>query len=387
MPKRTAIFTICSKNYLTQADVFFGSARDTHPDADLYLGLADDGDVHLDHVEVIPAESLRIPEFRSVAFGYDIMEFNTAIKPFLFLRLFERGYDDILYFDPDIMLFRRLDAVFDALEAGASFILTPHLCSPPGFKAPRREIDVMRTGVYNLGFLACSQQTETEPLLRWWARQLRYHCVNDQSGGLFVDQKFMDLMPGFAAHALVLRDTSMNVAYWNLAQRFLDRTEAGWSVDGQPLAFFHFSGFDPHEPRRVSKHVPDQLASGALADLLALYAEQMLRRPPVWGAPYGYARFDSGTTIPDLARHMFREQNPAWSEDPFATFEAHLLRPSPHATLGQSGEVVSNLMYALHARSAELRRRFDLGNRFHVTSFAKWFRQNATGHGIPERFV
>ena len=59
------------------------------------------------------------------------MEFNTAIKPYLMLRLFERGYDKVIFFDPDIEIYRRLDDILALLEGGTSFVLTPHFCEPP----------------------------------------------------------------------------------------------------------------------------------------------------------------------------------------------------------------------------------------------------------------
>ncbi len=387
MQQRTAIFSICSNNYVPQAEVFFDSARCHHPEADLYLGLADESTGKQDYppdIRVLPADQLGIPDFRSVAFGYDIMEFNTAIKPYVMLKLFQLGYTQVLYFDPDILIFRRLDSIFEALAAGASFVLTPHLCSPPGTGALRSEVDVMRTGIYNLGFLASSRQPETEPVLRWWARKLRHECINDQTGGIFVDQKFMDLVPGFTDHTRVLRDTTMNVAYWNLAQRRLDTQDRAWTVDGRPLGFFHFSGFDATKPGRLSNHVACGQVSGALQSLLSFYADRILAKGSRSAPPYAYGTFKSGTPIPKLVRQMFREKHLTWSGDPFSTYEAFLRLPSPNAAHGRSGEIVTHLMDYVFHHSDGLRFRFDLRNRVHVSAFTRWFAEYAPTVGIAE---
>ena len=47
MPCSTVVFSICSNNYLSQAEVLFASVRAVHPEVDLVLGLADlrDADV------------------------------------------------------------------------------------------------------------------------------------------------------------------------------------------------------------------------------------------------------------------------------------------------------------------------------------------------------
>ncbi len=390
MSRRTAFVTICSNNYLAQAEVLFASLRAFHPDADLVLGLADAFDTeeaYPDGVEVLPADRLGIPDFQSFAFSYDVMEFNTAIKPYLMLRLFERGYDNVIFFDPDIELYRRLDDVLALLEGGASFVLTPHLCEPPHPAASRTEQHVMQTGVFNLGFIAASQRTETEPTLRWWARKLRYDCRNDQAKGLFVDQKYMDLLPGLTEHTRVLRDTSLNVAYWNIPPRSVSGgPEEGWRVDGRPLGFFHFSGFEPERPDRLSKYAPVPLATGALAKLLAGYAQRRLAASRRAGGsrPYAYGRFASGVAIPELVRRMFREKHLTWSGDPFRSYDRYVRLPNPWARTGTLGERVTNLMQHVHARSDELRFAFRLDNPFEVSAFTRFFARDAAARGIDE---
>ncbi len=400
-PAPTAIVSICSNNYLSQAEVFFDTARRFHPDAALVLGLADLVDPALRYpegVEVVEAAALGIPDFPCFAFAYDVTEFNTAIKPTLMLRLLERGHRHVVYFDPDIALYRRLDDLLALLAGGASFVLTPHFCSPPGEGAPRTERHIMQTGVYNLGFLATSQTPETEPLLRWWARRLQHDCVNEQAQGLFVDQKYMDLLPGLAAHAAVSRDPGFNVAYWNLDRRRVEAgpgsgPEGGWTVDGRPLGFFHFSGFRPDHPREVSRYASEPQAAGALADILAGYAE--LRRAASARAsargsapsghdvrPYAYGRFASGVGIPDMVRRMFREKHLTWSGDPFADYDRYSRLPHPACRVGTGGEIVTNLMHHHHGRHAQLAFAFDLANPFEVTAYARFFAREAERLGV-----
>ena len=78
-------------------------------------------------------------------------------------------------------------------------MLTPHVCAPAEGSAFPDDIGIMQAGVFNLGFLGVGATPETERLLRWWSRRLEHQCLNDQPGGIFVDQKFMDLLP---AHSL-----------------------------------------------------------------------------------------------------------------------------------------------------------------------------------------
>ena len=358
---RLAIFTICSNNYMPFARVLFDSLSRHHPEAALFLCLADRAldrpGFYGDRCTMIEAEDLSIPDFPGFAFRYDIMEFNTALKPFMFLHLLEdRGFDAVIYLDPDIAVFAPLAGVIAALRGSASFFLTPHLCAPNEDPREPNDLTILRSGAYNLGFLGVSRSGETAALLGWWARRLLYQCINAQAEGIFVDQKFMDLIPSFAEHAVISHDTTLNVAYWNLAQRALARTGQGWTVDGAPLTFFHFSGFNPDAADRLSKHDPrfrGDLAP-ALAALTAHYAACL--RDAGYGSvpvpPYAYGRFASGTAIHAAIRAMFRDGPPFQGGDPFAEYEAFLDEPWPGSWSGAAeaaapGSRVTHLMQGL----------------------------------------
>src|ERR1700744_4149742 len=126
-----AIFTICSNNYVSMARIFIATAQKFHPEATLYLCLADtllpEPGFYPEGCRVVPIDTLDILDFRPFAFRYDVMELNTAVKPFMFQHLFAEGHDTVLYFDPDIEIFSRLEQILTPLRDGASFVLTPHL--------------------------------------------------------------------------------------------------------------------------------------------------------------------------------------------------------------------------------------------------------------------
>ena len=104
----------------------------------------------------------------------------------------------------------------------------------------------------------------------------------------------------------ILRTPTLNLAYWNLEGRALARTRTGWTVDGHPLTFFHFSGFDPRRPLTLSKHQNRVKAEAGspLARLLADYAEAMLRNghEAASAVPYAHSRFATGRTVTPLMR-------------------------------------------------------------------------------------
>lgn len=384
--KKTAIFTICSNNYLGSARTFLESVRRHQADADLFLCLADCGveipGFYDPEWTVVEASHLAIPDFAGFSFRYDVMEFNTALKPFMFRHLLEiLGYDIVLYFDPDIEVFRPLDAIISKLSEGASFFFTPHLCAPSEEKHDPNDITIMKAGVYNLGFLGVAQGEESSRVIAWWARRLRYQCVNAQSEGIFVDQKFMDLVPGFAPHAHVSHDLTLNVAYWNLPQRCLEQRDEAWFVDGEPLTFFHYSGFDPVRPTRLSKHESrfDGRMPEPLRNLTQAYAEKLIDNgyKTFAGIAYAYARFASGTVIHTYVRQMFRHWHSIWPGDPFVNYEAFLHEPWPGAARARPGYVVTNFMKFLYDMFPSLNTRLDLSNPDHVVELVNWYVMDA----------
>lgn len=398
MPHRKlAIFTICSNNYMPMARAFLASAARMHPEADLFVCLADrivamDG-LYGDLGEIIPVENLAIPDLPGFTFRYDVMELNTAVKPFMFLHLLEdRNYSQVLYFDPDIEIFARLELVLHALEDGAVFALTPHVLSPAENLVEPNDLNFLRAGTYNLGFLGAKRSLELLEILHWWARRLTYHCVNDQASGLFVDQKFIDLVPGFVSKVAILRDSTLNVAYWNLLQRRLERSADTWTVDGRPLTFFHYSGFDPHIPNRLSKHTSlfEGTLDAPLAEFLTSYAERLtgLGFGRIPRGTYAYGRFESGAPIPDIVRRMFRERHPAWPTNPFKTFEAQLHRPNVDFPVFSSSIVITNFLAYLHETSPFLRSCMDIAAPSGQHLLIDWFIKHAARDlGMDARLV
>lgn len=380
------------------ATILLNTAKAHHPYASLYLCLADkklpEEGFYPQGVEVVSAAELDIYDFDDFAFRYDIMEFNTAVKPFMFRKLLEAGHDAVLYFDPDIEVFSELRGVLDPLASGASFVLTPHICQPEEGEHYPGDIGVMQAGIYNLGFLGVSACPETDALLHWWSRRLRYQCVNNQPGGIFVDQKFMDLIPAYAGKARVLRDTNLNVAYWNLQQRELARgVDNTWLIDGAPLGFFHYSGFNPRNLKQLSKHTAAFRGAempAALIELCTAYAEKLiaLGHGTVPAGLYAYGRFASGTPVTDVIRQMYRDRHVLWcSGNPFETYEEYLHLPTPGTWTGSRAFVVTNLMLDLWKRDVGLQIAFNLQTPTGVEGFCRWYCSHALDRVADPRLI
>jgi hypothetical protein len=393
---RLAVFSLCSNQGVPQAQLLFETIKTFLPYADCFLVLADALHPAVPYplgCVVIPADELDIPDFASVAFRYDRHEFSAAIKPFAFIHLLGvRGYTHCLYFDPDIEVFSPLPTVMAALEANASFVLTPHILAPAEQVEGPDDIAIMRGGTFNLGFLGVSGTREARDRLGWWARWLCTHCVDDRPIGLFIDQKFMELMPGLACGVRILRDPGLNLAYWNLPQRrFQPDALDGPVVDGGPLGFFHYSGFNPATPDRLSTEINRfhrRILPSSWRQFLASYADRLraVGHGRIPADSYAYGRFASGVPIPPVARRLFRDDHPAWAGDPFETFEAWAHLPAYAAVPGIGSAVPSLTMQWLQARDPGLVR-FTLQEPAGSAHVTRWWLERGPSVGIDRRFL
>lgn len=322
--------TIVANNYLAYARAFTRSFLARHPEGKVCVLVVDrpqPGHRYEDEPFAVTfADQLGIPAFSHVAFRYSIVELNTAVKPYFLLHLHRTlGCDRICYFDPDILVLDDLSELYERLGR-ADAVLTPHLTAPIEDRAVPNEREILLSGIYNLGFLGLSFNERTFPFLDWWSRRLYRECVSEVERGLFVDQRWMDFAPAFLPEADILRDPGYNAAYWNLAHRTVaPRGDGRWLVNGVPLRFFHFSGYDFRRPEMISKFQsrftfadrPDVLP------LFQLYGESIRAegQEEVQDYPYQYGRFDNGIPVPEISRRTLRQVDPEgrrWP-DPFAT--------------------------------------------------------------------
>lgn len=308
-----AACTIVSRNYLSHARVLGESYLRHHPGAHFYCLVVDDlpagVDLGVEGRLITPAE-LGLSYFYEMCFKYDVTELCTAVKPTLLKLLIDRyGEERVAYFDPDILVTRSLTELEQALASG-DMVLIPHLLAPIPLDGKRpSEQDMLVAGSYNLGFIGLRASAESHRMLHWWEERLRDHCRVSPAEGLMVDQKWIDLVPNMFPSTVVLRDDAYDVAYWNLNSRHLTQRGTALLVNGRPLAFFHFSGFDPRQPTLLSKHQNrfDVEPGSTLAQLLEHYAGLHARHGHAETASweYGYNRFDNGSGVHPILRRLY----------------------------------------------------------------------------------
>lgn len=332
---RKAVFSIVAKNYIPMANALGDSVKRQHPDLPFFIVVADpeDGLIRFDEQRypIIPAAQLGIGKLAEMAFKYNVTEFCTALKPFSFQYLFGQGFDQVIYFDPDIFVFNSLDAMFGRLN-DASLIVTPHVCTLQNhYTGLVPEAMLLGVGIFNFGFCALSNSQNGRRIADWWAIRLTDQCYGDKIDCLHTDQKWMDFMPSLIDDVYIERGLGYNVAIWNWHERRVqERDGQFWvinRIDGtgrMPLVFYHFSNYHFREAANPDRFRPKYVQRFTdlfpVGDFYArqLANEQMGEYSRLY--TYSYNVFSDGSPIVQFQRRLYRRlvESGYSFADPFA---------------------------------------------------------------------
>ena len=322
-------FTSITNNYLPKARALAHSIKRHSPDVSFVLLLAEDVNELLLRPDdpfdaFLTVKELDIPDMKGWLFKHTVVEVCTALKGPALTKLLD-GNDDkaVLYFDPDMIVTAPLDPLFAHFDNG-SILLTPHGIEPETTLDGiiDNEISHLRYGVYNLGFVGVRNTRAGLKFAHWWAARLHDFCYDDIERGIFTDQRWVDLAPAFFDGVKVLRDPAYNVATWNLTHRVVTGSlEAGLQVNGRPLIFYHFSGFDSGAQEIMLNKYGKE--SPVLKDFRAWYIDECRRlgQDQIGTLPWTYSTFDNGQPITNAHRKLYRDRQDlqAAFPDPFLT--------------------------------------------------------------------
>ena len=316
MSQKTHTYTSITSNYLPKARVLAGSIKLLYPDIQFHLILSDNAPVGfcLDDEpfdSVIYAEELVTDNFPGWAFGHSVVELCTAVKGVALEHIFNAfEAEQVFYFDPDMVVFGRLDQLQDILGR-SSVVLTPHQTDPEtsDMGILDNEVSSLLHGVFNLGFVGVRNSSEGRRFSRWWAERLLKYCHDDLPAGLFTDQKWVNLAPCFFDEVHVLRSPAFNVATWNLTNRKATGSlDQGILINGEPLGFYHFSGFDSGDQITMLERYGKE--SPVLYELREWYIAECERlgQEALGTIPSKYHHFSNGEPISRGCRVLYRQR-------------------------------------------------------------------------------
>lgn len=261
-------------------------------------------DRYLDEIDLLGEEA--VPWL----FRHDIVEACTAVKGRALKRLLaEPDCDAVIYLDPDIAVFGPLTPVADLLTEH-SVVLTPHQLQPEETEigVADNEIGSLGYGVYNLGFVGVANTAEGRAMADWWTARLDMWCYDRRDIGVFVDQKWCDLIPCFFPGTYILRDPGYNVASWNLSGRTLRiDMDGAINVNGSPLRFYHFTKLGITGDTQTRRYARGNVE---VYEVWSWYRRAVARNadPRIPAGWWHYGTFEDGTEIPKAAREIYRDR-------------------------------------------------------------------------------
>ena len=252
MKSKNLVYTSINNYYLPKARVLAKSVKKYCPDVFFSLVLADQlptgWDIEkepFDEVLQIKDINVQVSNLDLWIYMHSVVELCTAIKGPALVHYLNAGYKNVIYLDPDIAVFHGLEPLYDILTK-YDVVLTPHQTIPEktDIGVIDNEICSLRYGVYNYGFYAVSNTDNGRNYANWWSKRLVDHCYDDIPSGLFTDQKWGDIVPCLFENVKIWKHPGANVATWNISNRELIHKNGQIIVNGEPLLFYHFSGFD-----------------------------------------------------------------------------------------------------------------------------------------------
>ena len=341
-----SVLTIVTRNYLHFALNLLDSISQTESVDQLCLFVADEITFDLPEigaaVEVIPCSELEIPNWERMSFQYTPFELVCALKPYAMKYVLDHHAEKAVYLDADIHVYQSLSPIFNTLNQ-TPLLLTPHWVSNADASSDCDELKtILRSGIFNAGFLAVRKSDTASHFLDWWSSVCRNDCYVDVEDGVFVDQAWLDLVPSMFPDAQIERGTEYNVGHWNVGERNLQQGPDGWTVghDSQPLSFFHFSGVDLGNPSQLSKHQWNkQRMDAAWQELVREYSRCVDRFEPgrFESLGCGFSRWADGVAIDPRWREAIRSDcerlrdvdNP-WDLERFPELRTQLIWEEPH---------------------------------------------------------
>lgn len=317
--------SICA-NYLPKAMILAKTLKEFNPEYKMLVCLSErnlpnefEGYDYFDYI--ILAKDIGYGNFDQHIFKHSIVEAATSVKGRLFNYMLSNFPEEerFIYLDPDIRVmgdFSELELVLNSNE----IVVTPHICDYEESMEDiiHNELNSLKYGIFNLGFLAIKRGQEASKFIDWWDKRLTLFCYNDIPNGIFTDQKWIDLAPCFF-EIHIFKHPGYNYAPWNYSKRKMYLKGKKYYVNEKLLKFVHFSGLDSGANEEVEQNyikTKDHPICELRKDYL--YQQERMGQSTFSKIPWSYDYFKSGEKIRPEARITYRNNIELYSEvNPF----------------------------------------------------------------------
>lgn len=387
--KGVAAFTLVLPERIAHARVLFASLARHQPTWERHVFVIDRPDVDLrpfaDALAIQRSvEELSLTDLQARFIWYNHLEATRSLKASGFRRLFADGYDQVVYLDPEILIYSPLREAEEALSRNA-LVLSPHPTrdlSLAGFSSA--EPALCPGGAFTGSFLAMRDTPECRSFLDWWERMLSHQCLRSKG----YDEASLSFAPCFVNEHANLPYPAYGLPYRHLFDSGLSWTQDGSLRHGQaiPVRFLRFDELDWRQPLSNSSFSavgPSKVISELVTDYGRLLREEGVKR---WSLMRPRLGLSGEWAIPDFLREWLR-QEPSFRATAHAGWQGGSIEEGVRQFLLLPDRVYPWLPIFL-ARTFDslpwLRTYFPCDSGFFLQDFSTWFEgmgQRLTGFG------
>jgi len=195
------------------------------------FGLPDIRTVRLAEVEA------HFPGLATAKDDRSTIEYYFTLTPHIVRYVLDRAPDArrVAYLDGDLFFFGPPAGVW-AEMGRAPVAIIPH-----NFHKGAEHL--LKYGRYNVGWVSFARSEQGLNCLDYWADSCRQWCRDEPDGGRFADQGYLDRFEEHAPDLAIIRHKGCNLGPWNVGGYEIRVKDGAVRVDGDPLLFFHFTGF------------------------------------------------------------------------------------------------------------------------------------------------
>jgi hypothetical protein len=236
--------TIITADYIPFAKVLFHSLRKQNAEIDLQVLVVNKN--NFPSIDGIVFHELNA--VTNSALGKGIVKkyahtntdyFRWALKPIFITYLLENGFEKIIYVDPDIYFVSDYNFLFEKLNQ-SNILLSPHWSNTNPQVDETGFYHVLRDGLFNAGFVGANK--EGIEALSWWGKVCHFKIEKNFQLGLFVDQKYLDILPVQFENIGIIKHRGCNLASWNIDTCKRETINGKLMINGQfDPVFIHFA--------------------------------------------------------------------------------------------------------------------------------------------------